>query len=596
MRKETLNKNQSKEKGYKNLLKILPFYKKFWKLVLAIVAIALISAGVATLKPIYTGKLVSSFTNIITTNLNFNEILRLSVITLAVVVGQQLINFVWGFLAVKLFGKVKFDLKHKMLSKVIDITPKNFDTVNSGTFISRLNKDATELSDIFNRIADFISDIISNFAFIIYVFFINVYMGLFLVAYMVIIFVIEKYRLTYRFRYRRLWKEKDEKVVGSYNEIVRGVRDVKCLNIKDNTIEIADGFLNDEIKTEYKGNLVNNLWNRSRRITNGLLDFLFIMVSVLLIVKSNFTVEGFLIVLMYKGNILNFINFVINITEILKEGELSALRVFEVIEDDVFEKETFGDKVVENVKGNIEFKNVDFKYNNDDKNLLFKNLSFKIKENSVVAIVGKSGQGKTTILNLINKMYPIEEKRNSGIFIDDHNINDLTKESLRSNITVVPQNPYIFNLTIKENLQIVKKDATMEEIIDVCKKAQIYDFIMSKEKNFDSIVGENGIVLSGGQKQRLAIARALLKNSKIILLDEATSSLDNESQSKIKKVIKTLSKTHTILVVAHRLSTVVDCDKILYLENNKIVDEGTHEYLMSNVEGYKQLYMEEEQK
>ena len=193
-------------------------------------------------------------------------------------------------------------------------------------------------------------------------------------------------------------------------------------------------------------------------------------------------------------------------------------------------------------------------------------------------------------------MYPIEEKRNSGIFIDGNNINDLTKESLRSNITVVPQNPYIFNLTIKENLQIVKKEATMEEIVDVCKKAQIYDFIISKEKGFDSIVGENGIVLSGGQKQRLAIARALLKNSKIILLDEATSSLDNESQAKIKKVIKTLSKTHTILVVAHRLSTVVDCDKILYLENNKIVNEGTHEYLMKNVEGYRQLYMEEEQK
>jgi ATP-binding cassette subfamily B protein len=320
------------------------------------------------------------------------------------------------------------------------------------------------------------------------------------------------------------------------------------------------------------------------------------MVSVLLIVKSNFTVEGFLIVLMYKGNILNFINFVINITEILKEGELSALRVFEVIEDKVFEKETFGNKVVENINGNIEFKNVDFKYSKEDKKLLFKNLNFKVKENSVVAIVGKSGQGKTTILNLINKMYPIEEKRNSGIFIDGNNINDLTKESLRSNITVVPQNPYIFNLTIKENLQIVKKEATMEEIVDVCKKAQIYDFIISKEKGFDSIVGENGIVLSGGQKQRLAIARALLKNSKIILLDEATSSLDNESQAKIKKVIKTLSKTHTILVVAHRLSTVVDCDKILNLENNKIVNEGTHEYLMKNVEGYRQLYMEEEQK
>lgn len=583
-----IDKETGLDTGYKNLRKVIPYYKKYWKLLVSTLLVAGIAAGLSALSPIFRGKILALFTNVIKEDLKFAPILKYTILALILGIAIQIVNFIWNNLAIDIFCKVKFDLKHKMIGKVIDITPTNFDSVNSGTFISRLNKDASELSDIFNKLADLLSSILGNFAFIIYVFFYNVYMGLFMLLYIAIIFIIEKYRLHYRFLNRKHWKEKDEMVVGSYSEIVRGVRDVKCLNIKENVIEISDNFLNEEIKVEYKNHFVNNIWNRSRRIAQATLDFLFVMLSVLLIVKANFTVEGFLIVFLYRDNIVNFVNYVINAKEIMKEGELSALRVFEVMEDDTFEKETFGDKTIENIEGNIEFKNVDFKY--QDSTLLFKNLSFKVNKNSVVAIVGKSGQGKTTILNLINKMYQVEDKEDSGIFLDGVNIKDLTKDALRSNITVVPQNPYIFNMSIRDNLKVVKKDATDEELVDVCKKAQIYDFIMSKENNFDNIVGENGIVLSGGQKQRLAIARALLKNSKIILLDEATSALDNESQEKIKDVIKSLSKDHTILVVAHRLSTVVDADKIMFLENNEIKAEGKHTELIKTVPEYKELY------
>lgn len=592
MDKTTKDKKEKVDTGFKNLVKMFPFYKKFWKLMLAIIIFAGVSAGLATLRPIYNGKLIALFTNVIREDLDLEKIILYAVISLAIAFGLQILYFFWTQSAVKLQAKVKCDLKHDMISKVVDISPKTFDSVNSGTFISRLNKDASELSDIFSRVIDLISDMISNFAFLIYVYFISWQMGLFLTATIIIIFIIEKYRLNYRFAFRKEWKAKDEFVVGSYSEIVRGVRDIKSLNIKDNAIAMSNGYLDDEIKVELKGNTVNNLWNRCRRIAQGILDFAFIMLSVLLILKGWFTVEGFLIVLLYKGNILNFVNYFVNMKEILKDGELSALRVFEVVEGKVFEKETFGNKEVSNIKGAITFKDVDFKYGGD--NLLFENLNFQVKPNSVVAIVGKSGQGKTTILNLINKMYEIEKKENSGIFIDEHDIYDLTKESLRQNISIVPQNPYIFNITIRENLQLVKKDATEEEMIEVCKKAQIYDFIKAKEEGFDSIVGENGIVLSGGQKQRLAIARALLKNSKIILLDEATSALDNESQAKIKEVIHRLKEEHTIVVVAHRLSTVVDADKIMFLENNKIVAEGKHKDLMKSVPAYKELYAQEE--
>ena len=205
----------------------------------------------------------------------------------------------------------------------------------------------------------------------------------------------------------------------------------------------------------------------------------------------------------------------------------------------------------------------------------------------MIALVGKSGEGKSTIIDLIMKNYDINEGK---ILIGNYDINKLTESTIRDNISVVSQEPYIFNLTIKDNIKLVNKQASDEEIIEVCKRAQIHDFIMSKKDGYDTYIGENGITLSGGQKQRLAIARALIKKSKIILLDEATSSLDNESQEKIKQIMKELSKNHTVIIVAHRLSTIVDADKILVFNNHKIVEQGTHEELMRNSEIYQKLY------
>ena len=180
------------------------------------------------------------------------------------------------------------------------------------------------------------------------------------------------------------------------------------------------------------------------------------------------------------------------------------------------------------------------------------------------------------------------------ILIDNYNINDLSEKTIKDNISVVSQSPYIFNLSIKDNIKLANPTATNEQIIEVCKKAQIHDIITQMEKGYDTLVGENGVILSGGQKQRIAIARALLKKSKIILLDEATSSLDNSNQEKIKNVIKELSKDHTVIIVAHRLSTIVDSDNIFVVDKHKICASGTHTELMNNCEEYRNLYEIEE--
>lgn len=215
------------------------------------------------------------------------------------------------------------------------------------------------------------------------------------------------------------------------------------------------------------------------------------------------------------------------------------------------------------------------------------------KKEKNIDIAGKSGTGKTTILSLISKMYEITSGK---ILIDGYDLYDLDKYSLRKNISVIAQDPYIFNMSIKDNLLLVNPYADDRELENVLKICELYDFVMSLPKKINTIIGENGINLSGWEKQRLAIARALLKKSNIILFDEATSALDNETQANIQRAINNISSSHTMIIVAHRLSTVKDCDKILVIDDGKVVGFDSHKKLFKNNKIYKNLYEKELQK
>ncbi len=246
-----------------------------------------------------------------------------------------------------------------------------------------------------------------------------------------------------------------------------------------------------------------------------------------------------------------------------------------------------GNVHIDKIKGDFEFKNVSFKYG--DKKVL-DNLNFKINANETVAFVGKSGAGKTTIFNLLCKMYDIKD---GMITIDGIDIKELDKDSIRGNITIISQNPYIFNMSIKDNLRLVKSNLTKKEMIEACKIACLDDFINELPDKYDTIIGEGGVNLSGGQKQRLAIARALVQKTEIILFDEATSALDNETQDKIQNAIDNMKNEYTILIIAHRLSTIKNANRILYLDDGKIEAEGTHNELLKNCKKYKNLYESE---
>ena len=269
----------------------------------------------------------------------------------------------------------------------------------------------------------------------------------------------------------------------------------------------------------------------------------------------------------------------------IQEGIAAAKRIYEIIDQ---KNEIYHDENAPSLKLNnasIEFKNISFTY--PDGTHALKNLSAKIEGGTKVGLVGISGSGKTTFLNLIPRFFHL---KNGSIFIDNQNINDINLNSLRKEISLVSQDVILFDDTIRTNILYGNAFASNEEIIEACKFAAAQDFVEKLPNKYETIIGENGIKLSGGQKQRLSIARAILKNSSIILLDEATSSLDSESESVIQKAIENLTKNKTTIIIAHRLSTVMNCDKILVFENGQIIEEGKHEFLVNNSSTYKKLY------
>ena len=310
-----------------------------------------------------------------------------------------------------------------------------------------------------------------------------------------------------------------------------------------------------------------------------------IVFLIFLISKNNLNIANAIILFSYRTRLLtNLMEKIGDLLTEVKSFNLASERVFALLSDKQFKKEKFGKVHLDKVEGDFEFKNVFFAY--DDKEVL-KNINFKVRANETVAFVGKSGAGKTTIFSLLCKLYNVDS---GTIKIDGVDINELDEESIRSNITIISQNPYIFNMSIKDNLRLVKENITDEEIKRACHLACLDDFIETLPLKYDTIVGEGGVMLSGGQRQRLAIARAFIQETEIILFDEATSALDNETQEKIQTAINNLKENYTILIIAHRLSTIVNCDRILVLDDGCVKDEGTHNELLRKSKIYKKLY------
>lgn len=568
-----------KKKYYKRLFN---YFKKEKMNIFIYFVSSVFLIAINTLLPAISAKNLEAITNT-----DLENMIKYALILLVLYTINMLVSHLNSRSSTKITNRVEIKIKEDVSKELFDLEIKNFDKEGTGFFANRIESEPRSIAGIFMRFRYSIEDFFTSIGVFIYIFIISPPIGAFLFLSSLINFFIHISRDKKWEKERKESNEMREKYSSNFGELIRGIKDIKVLNLKDylikKTIKEQKEIVAYDDKTN-KNDQYAYLWIDFLHI---LMDFFFIVIGVALIKSENLTGANLLVIYMYKSRTNYFMNSIAGIHRTYKDFNLSLERLYELVDDTKYHKEKYGHKSITDAKGSIEFKNVTFGY---DENTILKDVSFRIEPCETIGIVGKSGAGKSTIFNLINKLYTVEKGQ---ILLDSIDINELTERSIRGNVTTITQSPYIFNMSIKDNLKIANPFASDEELQEKCKLCALDDYIDSLENGIDTLVGENGVILSGGLKQRLSIARAILKNSKIIMLDEATSSLDNETQDHIHKSIKKIRKDYTVIIIAHRLSTVIDCDKILVVDDGKIVGFDKHENLIKNNKTYQKLYKKE---
>lgn len=469
--------------------------------------------------------------------------------------------------------------------ETLKLEQSTLDSNSSGTFIQRLTNDTDKMAGMFTTGMGKLTGFLSNIGSFVAILVIDYHMFIYYLIAALILTILHYIKNEQVGTKDIEFRNQSDKVAGLTGELVRGARDIKMLFAKESFMKELDKNVKFQSEKNFEMRNIDMGFNLVIDLLKDFFEFITIVALIYLVTKDIITVAIAVALYSYRSTVLtDLMDTVSSLLEECKSFNISCNRVFDIINNEKFKKEKFGDKHINNIVGEFEFKNVVFSY--DDKNAILNKLNLKIEANKTYGIVGKSGEGKTTMFNLLCKMY---DTKSGFISIDGIDIKELDEESIRGNITIISQNPYIFNLSIKDNLKLVKNDITDEEIENACRLACLDDFINSLPQKYDTVVGEGGVNLSGGQRQRLAIARALVQKTKIILFDEATSALDNETQSKIQKAIDNLKDKYTIVIIAHRLSTIVNCDEIMILQNGQIIDSGTHKELSKSNKEYKRL-------
>lgn len=553
----------------------------------------------------------------------FQKAMFLLLAIIGISVFQRLCWYFINLIYFKYSNKIMSLLNLDLAKQAFKLNSKTYNDHDTGTFVQRIVEDPAQIVDNLASLVDMIMSIITSTVMLIYITTLNAWIALALVVLAVVAGIIEYKRVKIRRKNRWIVRRKNDKVNSLTTEIVRSEKDIKSLGLEDKLSEVSKEYYEDYRNQRYKLDKTDvNFWS-IRNFIIGIGTFAVLVLGIYLMDRGLLTLASFMIVYSNRGSLWDVVYNAGNLANTFVNIKVCHSRMFSLFDEDEFVTERFGTLSVDNLVGEIEFKDVSYtfkeyeyeeltaddlfkkrtekkakkgkdKYKRNKKlvseNKIFDKLSFKIQPNTTVAFVGKSGSGKSTILNLMSKMYEADEGQ---VLIDGIDIKSLDKETLRSTISLVNQFPYIFDMTIKENLLLAKADATDEEIVDAIKKASLEEFASTLPKGLDTKVGESGIKLSGGQKQRLAIARALLRNSNIIIFDESTSSLDNFAQGEIKKSIDGLKGKSTIVIVAHRLSTIKDVDKIFFLDGGKIIDTGTFDELFEKNEKFKTMFLAE---
>ncbi len=370
-------------------------------------------------------------------------------------------------------------------------------------------------------------------------------------------------------------------------EIFKNHKLIKIFQRENFENERSDKLIND-LKEKMKK--INIVFVRSTPIMEtltGIMIAILIFYSGKLIISDDLQISNFFSFLAAMMLAYQPVRALATLNIGINQGLSAGKRIIPILDNDVQINSNENSEKISVSNGNIEFNKVNFSYNYEQQTKTLKNVDLIFEGGKMTALVGHSGAGKSTILNLIPRLY---DPLNGQITIDGQKIKDVNLKSLRENISIVSQDTTLFDDTILNNIKYAKLDATNDEISEAAELANASDFISQLPNKFDTVIGENGIRLSGGEKQRLSIARAILKKTKIILLDEATSSLDSETENKIQKAINNLTKNRTSIIIAHRLSTILNSDKIYVIDHGEVIDSGNHSSLVEKSKIYKNFY------
>ena len=564
-------------------VRMFKYFKKAKKYVIMYVIAMILVSLIEIAVPIVEANLVENITT-----LNTNKIVMFAIIFLII----KMLNLILTKLVYLVYYKgvkknIILNIRKDMIKNIFDMKLENFDKHSSGEFSERLRTDPESISTLLTVVGTSAFSMMADIVILGYVFYLNYIIGFIYLASIICIYFYQNCSYKTSGNIFEENRDMDDKNTSLLNEVMRGMKDIKLLNISSPVYKLISDNLTSSTDKASEKDLNNYNTYLVVQFLSYLTIFLVLLSGMLLISKNMLSGTSLLIVYMYRTNIFEINLCYSGIKQYLVEYKVASERIFELTNNEEFPKEKFGKTKLTNAKGKIEVRDLSFAYN---KKKVIDDMSLKVVPNDTIGIVGPSGSGKSTLLNLLCKGYEVD---NGKIFIDNTDINELTKDSIRNNISIINQEPYIFDLTIKENLELVGSNIKKSEIIEACKIAQIHDYIMTLPDKYDTLIGENGTSLSGGQKQRLAIARALLKKSKIILFDEATSALDNVTQTELQKSLNNLSNNYTMIIVAHRLSTIKDCKKIYVFDKGQIVGSGTHQELLASNKIYKKLYQNE---
>lgn len=573
-----------KKKNKGTLKKVFSYIGKYKYFLILSMFFAAVTVGLTLYAPILVGKAIDCIIG--KGNVDFVNMKSILIKVAVIVVSTALIQWLMNVCNNKITYNVSRDLRKKAFEK-IEILPFSYiDTHSKGDIVSRVITDVDQLSDgLLMGFTQFFTGAITIIGTLAFMLSVNVFITIVVVVVTPLSFFIARFIAKKTFNMFSLQSKTRGEQTSFIDEMISNQKVAEAYSMNEENKARFDKINDDLAKYSLKATFFSSITNPATRFVNSIVYAAVALFGAIMAVKGNITVGILSCFLSYANQYTKPFNEISSVVTELQNAIACAARVFELIEEAPELPDKADATELENVKGSVEINNLYFSYNPDKE--LLKNININVEPGKTVAIVGPTGCGKTTLINLLMRFY---DPNNGAILVDEVNTQDVTRQSLRQNFGMVLQDTWLKSGTIADNIRLGKTDATDDEIIEAAKKAHAHSFIKRLPNGYKTKIGEDGGSLSQGQKQLLCITRLMLCPPPMLILDEATSSIDTRTEIKIQKAFNTLMKNRTTFIVAHRLSTIQNADLILVMNNGNIIEQGTHSSLYAQKGFYYNLY------